>query len=69
MSELLRETLSTLRAAGFEPEVEHSKHLKVRFVDAHGRPQLIVVARSPGTVFAIHQHRALLRRLLRGASR
>jgi hypothetical protein len=65
VTELLRETLATLRAAGLEPWVEQSRHIKVRFIDAHGRAQLIVISRSPGSQFAVKRHRAVVRRLMR----
>jgi hypothetical protein len=69
MNEILAETLATLRAAGFEPRVDtHSRHFKVKFTDRCGRTRLIVVSHTPGTSFALHRSRALVRRILRSSS-
>lgn len=65
LSPFLRETLATLRAAGFKPQVEQSRHIKMRFIDARGCKRLIVLSRTPGTPFALQKNRALVRRLLR----
>jgi hypothetical protein len=62
---ILRETLRVLRAAGFEPHIEQSRHIKLRIVDATGRTHLFVISRSPSDRRACHSHRALLRRFLR----
>jgi hypothetical protein len=66
--EILRETLETLRACGFEPRVEQSKHFKVRWHDRAGRPRFVVISRSPSDRNTIHAARATLRRLLRRAA-
>jgi hypothetical protein len=65
MNEILAETLAALRAAGFEPRVTRGKHLKVRYVDRCGRARLIVISHTPGTSFARHRSRALVRRILK----
>ena len=64
-SELLRETLSTLRQHGSEPRVVQSKHFKIRWQDQAGRSRCLVLSSSPSCPFAIKKNRAVLRRLLR----
>jgi hypothetical protein len=64
MNEILRETLDTLSAAGIEPEVRQSKHIKVSWCDPAGNRRLLVVSRSPSSRFALARNRAVLRRLL-----
>jgi hypothetical protein len=68
MNELLRDTVECLKAAGLTPHVEHSRHIKVRFIDAQAREHCIVIARSPSCRFARKKNRALLRRMLRTQS-
>jgi hypothetical protein len=67
--EILSETLSTLRRHGFEPRVEQSKHFKIHFVDASGRPRCVIVSCTPSSRNAIHRARSMLRRLLEGRAR
>lgn len=66
-SELLGDTLSILHSAGVTPRIKYGKHLKVRWVDAAGCPRCVVLSRSPSDANALHNNRALLRRLLRRA--
>jgi hypothetical protein len=68
MSELLRETLRSLRRAGYSPVVTYSRHIKIKFIDRHNCTRLIVVSRSPSSRFARRQNRALVRRILRSSS-
>jgi hypothetical protein len=65
MNDLLRDTVEYLKAAGLTPHVEHSRHIKVRFIDAQAHARCIVIARSPSSRFARKKNRALLRRMLR----
>ena len=66
--ELLDDTLRLLRTAGVTPSIKHSRHIKVRWTDSAGRSHCVVLACSPSDASALHNNRALLRRLLRRAS-
>ena len=58
---LIAETLATLRAAGFEAQVEQSrKHFKIKF----GK-QLLVVSVTPSALSARANNKALVRRLIK----
>lgn len=67
-SELLSDALHLLHEAGFEPQIEHSRHVKVRWCDSDGRSHCVVISRSPSCARARQNNRALLRHLLRGGS-
>jgi hypothetical protein len=64
-NEILADALELLHLHGIIPQVEHSKHCKIKFVDAAGKNQMLVVSRSPSTVFARRKSLGVLRRLLR----
>jgi hypothetical protein len=64
-NETLDEAIEMIRAAGFKPRVVRNRHLKVRWVDQHGRHQVLVMAVSPSDWRARAQSRAMLRRLLK----
>jgi hypothetical protein len=66
VNQLLRETLATLRNAGFEPRVERRRHVKVSFVDAQQRKCVVILSCSPSNRHAAKRNRSLLRRILRG---
>jgi hypothetical protein len=63
-NELLDKALTTIRAAGFEPDVVRNRHWKVRWTDRRGRTRLLVIASSPSDRRAQAESRAALRRLL-----
>jgi hypothetical protein len=67
-NEILDEAISTIRAAGFTPQVTCNGHWKVR-TDQHGRPQRLIVSSSPSDRRAGRKVRAQLRRLLRDDGR
>jgi hypothetical protein len=64
MNMMLRETLSTIRQAGFQPEVLQRRHLHIVWTDALGRKRRIVVSRSPSDWRAGNNHRRILHKLL-----
>jgi hypothetical protein len=64
-NEIIRDTISALRDAGFRPTIEGGKHFKVRWSDHTGRPRMLIVSRSPSDFRAKIQNRMMLRRLLR----
>jgi hypothetical protein len=64
VNEILRETLTTLKAAGLEPQVVQSRHFKVCWTDPHGRRRHVIVSCSPSSRYALHRARAVLRRLM-----
>jgi hypothetical protein len=64
VTDLLKDTLAILAAAGVEPEVRQSKHVKIRWQDSAGNRRLLVISRSPSTRFALYRNRRILRRLL-----
>ena len=61
---LLRDTLETVRAAGFEPEVEQRRHVHIVWIDGNGRKRRVVLSRSPSDINASRMNRAALRRML-----
>lgn len=63
-NQIVRETLATLKAAGFEPHVIKARHIKICWTDPGGRRRLLVVSNSPSCRNAIHRARATLRRLM-----
>jgi hypothetical protein len=65
MSQLLRETLQTIRSAGFNPHVEQNRHFKISFINAQGRKCVVILSCTPGSRFALRRNRSLLRRLLK----
>ena len=66
MNMMLRETLSTIRQAGFQPQVLQRRHLHIVWIDAFGRKRRIVVSRSPSDWRAENNNRLTLRKLLLG---
>jgi hypothetical protein len=63
-TQLLRETLAAVRAAGYTPTVEQRRHLHVIWRGADGYLRRVVISRSPSSARAVHENRAVLRRLL-----
>jgi hypothetical protein len=63
---LVSEAIDTLKTRGFVPVIKNGgKHIRITWVD-HGRKFLLIVSRSPSSVYAERRSRALLRRLLNG---
>jgi hypothetical protein len=61
---MLDEALTTIRAAGFEPNVARNRHWKVSWTDGRGRTRILVIAFTPSNRRARAQSRSILRRLL-----
>jgi hypothetical protein len=64
-NQILKETLSALKAAGLTPRVIQNRHIKISWTDPQGRRRCLIVSRSPSARNTIHAARATLRRLLR----
>jgi hypothetical protein len=64
MTDILKDTLAILAAAGIKPEVQQARHVKIRWQDSAGNRRLLVVSRSPSNRFARLRNRAVLRHLL-----
>jgi hypothetical protein len=62
----LRETLTTLRAAGIEPEISQNKHTKFTWHDVMGHKRILIVAISPSDWRSVRNAQARLRRMLSG---
>jgi len=66
MNMMPRETLSTIRQAGFQPQVLQRRHLHIVWTDALGSKRRIVIGRSPSDWRAKNNNRQTLRKLLFG---
>jgi hypothetical protein len=63
---LLKDSLTILRQHGLDAAVEdQGRHIKIRFINTHGRACLLILSRSPSHRKARIQNRGTLRRLLR----
>ena len=66
--DIIDDALTLLHAHGIAPTIERGKHVKLRWRNDAGRPFLLVVSRTPSTVFARRKSLSVLRRLLRGTA-
>jgi hypothetical protein len=63
---MLEDTVAILLRHGLDGDIEdRGGHIKVRFINAHGRACQLILSRTPSCRFARTKNRGLLRRLMR----
>jgi hypothetical protein len=66
-NELVADAIALLHQHGLVPEIEHGRHVKLKFINKYGSACCLTVSQSPRGTFAAKQSLGELRRLMRRA--